>query len=150
MSGKSDIEEVIETYKDKIDRIDQNIMMEVVGVRQAVDLLKKALDEIEQNADKRDYHAATKYGECVSNFVFLQRVLGGLQSAVNSKEELIGDIAYKTTGVYEDIAPLVEEKMNSAQPLTEEQKQKNQRDMENFRNSGKSLTEYLKDKKIVK
>ncbi|MBS3955622.1 MAG: hypothetical protein KGZ88_21985 [Methylomicrobium sp.] len=54
------------------------------------------------------------YQEVAHNFVFLQRTLAGIQSAALQKESLISSVAQEANAAYEDVAPYVEERMESA------------------------------------
>jgi len=124
------IQNAIEESRDDISDLDDALMMEVVGVAEAIDRLKKALDQLDVCLDKRDFDAAANLGykDIASNFIFLQRTLGGLQQQANKKSELISDIAVRSdSGVYEEVAPFVDEILQSSKPLTPEQKKNNKK-----------------------
>ncbi len=142
----SKLEKVIDSHAKQIEEVDQTIIIDVAGVSQAMDELRKALDDIRDNLDKRNYDTATEYGACVNSFIFLQRALAGLQIAVNDKHALIQDIALQTTGMYEEVAPHVEKRLVSSQPLTEEQRKQNLKAIEEFKKSGKSVLDFLAEK----
>ncbi len=99
-----------------IERIDTDIMMETVGVAMALDKLRESLDKLETCMDERAFEEASHlgYNEVAHNFVYVQRTLAGLQTAAQQKESLIGSIAQETLTAYEDVAPYVEEKMQSS------------------------------------
>ncbi len=56
------------------------------------------MPKIDVCLDKRNFDKASSlgYNEVSSAFVFLQRTLGGLQSAQLKKEELISEVAMKS------------------------------------------------------
>ncbi len=84
--------------------------MEVVGVSQAVDALRKALDKVEVCLDERDFEKASNLGyrDVASEFIFLQRTLGGLQSSVLESQRFISDLAVELgNSNYEETEVLV-------------------------------------------
>lgn len=54
------------------------------------------------------------YQEVAHNFVYVQRTLAGLQTAAHQKEAFISDITQEANATYEDVAPYVEKKMQTA------------------------------------
>ena len=120
-------EEIISNHSEKIDAIDNDIIMEVVGVSQAIDALRKALDKVETCLDKRKFEEASRLGyrDVASEFIFLQRTLGGLQSSVLDSQKFISDLAIEIgNGNYEETEALVKPYMKSLQPrkkLTKEE-----------------------------
>ncbi len=106
----------IEKHKAKIEEIDESTMHS--GVFQALHQLRQALNHVEKSLNERDYEKASSlgYSEVASEFIFLQRTLGGLQDCVHDKQKLIQDIAYQTRLAYEDVAPQVEQQMDSLKP----------------------------------
>ena len=107
----------IEKHKLQIEEIDQSTMHS--GVFQALYQLRKALNHVEKSLNERDYEKASSlgYGEVASEFIFLQRTLGGLQGCVHDKEKLIQDIACHTRSAYEDVASHVDQQMASLKPI---------------------------------
>lgn len=67
---------------------------DVVGVAQAIDQLKKALKKVEKCIGEHRYEKASEVGyrDVSSEFIFLQRCLGGLNSTALSKVKIIQDI----------------------------------------------------------
>jgi hypothetical protein len=125
---EKEILETVQRFMPKIEEAGLSIVGEVVGVSQAIDHLRKALDKIEQCLDSREFIRASSlgYNEVASAFIFLQRTLGGLQSSSDNKDALISEICVASgVGVYEEVAPYVKEVMPALQPLTPEQKKKN-------------------------
>lgn len=71
-------EQVIAPMREKIAAVDDNLIMELAGVAQALDELRKALTAVDDCLAKRDFDkaAALGYSSVSSGFVFLQRTLG--------------------------------------------------------------------------
>jgi hypothetical protein len=82
----------------------------------ALDKLRGALDMMETHMNEREFEKASHVGyqEVAHNFVYVQRTLAGLQTAAHQKEALISDIAREANVAYEDVAPYVEKKMQTA------------------------------------
>ena len=124
-------EEIISKHSEKIDTIDNDIIMEVVGVAQAVDALRKALDKVETCLTERNFEKASSlgYGDVASEFIFLQRTLGGLQDSALERQRFISDLAVELgNGNYEETESLVKPYMKSLQPrkeLTKEELENN-------------------------
>ena len=118
MTAKNDqkIISIIDNKTTAIEIIDNDIMMETVGVDMALDKLRGALDMMETHMNKREFEKASRVGyqEVAHNFVYVQRTLAGLQTAAHKKEVLISDIAREANAAYEDVAPYVEKKMQTA------------------------------------
>ena len=124
------IQNAIHESRDEINNLDNALMMEVVGAAEAMNRLRNALDQLEACLDKRDFDAAANLGyrDIASNFICLQRTLGGLQHQENKKSQLISDIARRSgVGVYEVVAPFVNELLQSSKPLTPDEKKKNRK-----------------------
>ena len=116
--SKKNIEKIIGDAMTEIKMVDDLLIMEVSGVAQALDELRKSLDKVDACLDTRVFDKASSlgYSEVSSAFVFLQRTLGGLQSAQLKKEELISEVAMKSdSNSYEYVEPFVNKKMVSAQ-----------------------------------
>jgi hypothetical protein len=90
----------------------------VVGVAQAIDDLRKALNEVETCIDRRQFEAAADvgYDSVASGFVFLQRTLGGLHERCMDKTKIVQGIAVALDCSYEEAAPHVDAVMKSAVP----------------------------------
>lgn len=74
--------------------------------------------------DKRQFEKASSlgYGDISSEFIFLQRCLGGLNHTVSQKQKITQDICLELSNElenisYEEVAPLVEKKMQSLEPI---------------------------------
>lgn len=104
-----------------IEALDEALIMEVVGVTMALDELRKALDVLEAHLDERAFEEASQVGyqDVAHHFVYLQRTLAGLQTAEQQKAALISTLAQEANAAYENVAPYVEEKMQSALKKTE-------------------------------
>lgn len=118
MSEKIDPKKIMAIVDGKtadIEKLDTDIMMETVGVAMALDKLRESLNKVETCMDEGEFEEASHigYNEVAHNFVYVQRTLAGLQTAAQQKESLISDIAQETRSAYEDVAPYVEEKMQS-------------------------------------
>ena len=127
MSNQKAIERAVDNAMDKITAIDDHIIGDVIGVAQAVGGLRKQLDKINICLDERQFEEASRlgYGEVSSEFIFLQRALGALQSSEHDKQALISEIAVQSgSGIYEEIEPYVSRKMPSTQKLDESEKKK--------------------------
>ena len=142
MKEEKQIKKAIKGSMGKINAVDNEIIMEVVGVAHAVSDLRKALDKLDHLLDQRKFRDAADLGyrDIASRFIFLQRTLSGLDSAVYSKESLVSDIAVQSdVGVYEKVAPFVDQVMDSAKILTEKEKARNKK-------KGKKLIKKFKSK----
>ncbi len=110
MTDNNKILKAIDNAMEKIKTVDNNIIGETIGVSQALDELRKSIDEIEACMGKRTYTEASSLGyrDVSSAFIFLQRALGGLQHACNQKESLISEIAVQSgASAYEEVEPFV-------------------------------------------
>lgn len=131
------IQNAIDESLDEIRDLDETLMMEVVGVAEAIDRLREALDQLNACLDEREFERASDLGyrNIASNFIFLQRTLGGLQQQALKKSQIISDIALRSgVGVYEQVAPFVEEILQSSKPITPEEKEKNRKAAKKLRN----------------
>jgi len=110
------IDAVIDGKTADIERIDNTIFMEMAGVSMALDQLRKSLDKLKMHLNDREFEKASQLGyqEVAQEFVFVQRTLAGLQAAAHQKEAFISTIAQEINGSYEDAAPYVERRMQSA------------------------------------
>lgn len=99
-----------------IEELDDSILMETVGVAMALDKLRESLDKVAAHLDSREFEKASHVGyqDVAHSFVFSQRTLAGLQTAVDQKEALITRIAEAAHAAYKDVAPHVEKRMQSA------------------------------------
>jgi hypothetical protein len=109
------ITSIIDGKADFIETLDNDILMETVGVVMALDKLRESLDKVEAHLDDREFEKASHagYQDVAHNFVYVQRTLAGLQTAMHQKEALICNIAQEVNTPYEDVAPYVEKKMQS-------------------------------------
>lgn len=128
MINRDKILKAIENSKARIEAVDQGIIGETIGVSQALDDLRKSLDDIKACLNKRTFSEASSIGykDVATAFVFLQRTLGGLQQAQYEKERLVSDIALQSgVGVYEEVAPFVDDVLVSSKELSDEEKARN-------------------------
>ena len=135
------IQNAIDESLEEIRELDEALMMEVVGVAEAIDRLRGALDQLNACLDEREFERASDLGyrNIASNFIFLQRTLCGLQQQALKKSRIISDIALRSgVGVYEQVAPFVEEILQSSMPITPEEKEKN-------RKAAKTLRKHIKE-----
>lgn len=104
--------------------LDDEFFGEVVGVAQAIDALRKALNQVSAALDARQFEEASSlgYGKVAEEFVFLQRTLGGLQGACLDKERLVQDLAIALHCPYEDVLPKVDALLTSARPIDRKQR----------------------------
>lgn len=98
-----------------IEQLNLKTVGSTVGVAQAIDKLKTSLDAIGACLDERSFREASSLGykDVASDFIFLQRALAGLHNVSDDTDVLIQDIALKTTGVFEDVAPFVLRRIES-------------------------------------
>lgn len=109
------IRSIIDGKSAEIEAIDNDMIMETVGVSMSLDKLRESIERIETHLDDREFEKASQVGyrELAHNFVYVQRTLAGLQTAVHRKEAFISSIAQEAIAAYEDVAPYVENKMQS-------------------------------------
>lgn len=109
---------ILTTRAAELESIDKSIMGEVVGVAQAVGDMRKALDALDGFLSERRFEkaAALGYGEVASAFVFLQRTLGGLQSADLDREAFTSSIAEHLNCSFEDAEPQVAARLQCLKP----------------------------------
>ena len=107
---------ILDGKTDEIEMLDDNMIMETVGVAMALDALRESLDKVESHLDNREFEKASHIGyqEVAHNFVYVRRTLAGLQTAAHHKEAFISNIARESSVAYEDVAPCVEQKMRSS------------------------------------
>lgn len=119
----TEIETILDARAEELRAIDDVIFGETIGVAQASDQLRDALDAIDRALDDRRFEAAAGlgYGDIASAFIFLQRTLAGLQSAEHRRDALISDIAALTGQGYEDVAPRVAGRLKTSRPKSAEQ-----------------------------
>ncbi len=125
MVTRKEAEAVVASKRVEIDALDFEFVGVGVGVSQALDLLRKALKEIDTCLDKREYERASStlaYGPVTENFVFLQRTLAGLHDLHMRKVSLVQEVAMQLHCAYEDALPYVDAVMPTAHPLTEEER----------------------------
>ena len=130
MNEEQQIKQVIEDSMEEIKAIDEELFMEMAGVAHAMAELRKALDKLDHCLYQRKFHDAANLGyrDISSEFIFLQRTLGGLSSTAYRKESLISEIAVRSgVGVYEKVAPFVDTVMDSSKVLTAEEKALNKK-----------------------
>lgn len=112
------VEQIISSMRERIDAVDQDLMMDVVGVAQALDELRKALDEVNGCLDRRDFDKAADlgYSSVSSGFIFLQRTLGALKGQNDQKSIVVSEVAAQLGCAYEEALPHVDAAMESAHP----------------------------------
>lgn len=141
VNNEDKIKKSIEASMAEIQVVDDGIIGETIGVAQALDHLRKALDKVDECLDKRQYEKASGlgYSDVASEFIFLQRTLGGLQHAYHQKQKLVSEIALKSgVGVYEEVEPFVDAVLVSSKELSEEEKKKNKEIARKFLEDRKS------------
>ena len=110
------ISAIVDEHRAAIETLDDDIMMEQVGIAMALDKLRGSLDMLEAHMDERELERASHagYSEVAHEFVYLQRTLAGLQSVAQQKDAMISNIAQKTNTAFEDVKPFVDERMKSS------------------------------------
>lgn len=121
-SGKAG--RLIASKRKELAALDDEFFGEVVGVAQAIDALRAALKQVSATLDARQFEkvSALGYEQVASEFIFLQRTLGGLQGACLHKERLVQDLAVALRCPYEDVLPKVDAVMESARPIDRKQR----------------------------
>jgi hypothetical protein len=119
MANEIDLQKIfsiLDGKTDEIERLDENIIMETVGVAMSLAALRESLDKMESHLDNREFKKASHVGyqDVAHNFVYIQRTLAGLQTVAHHKEAFICNIAHEASVAYEDVAPCVEQKMQSS------------------------------------
>jgi hypothetical protein len=119
MANEIDVQKILSVLDGKdeeIERLDNNLIIESAGVAMALDAMRESLDQLKTHLENREFEKASHVGyqEVAYNFVYVQRTLAGLQTAAYRKEAFISDIACLTFIAYEDVAPYVEQKMQSS------------------------------------
>ncbi len=116
MKADPQIAPIIEGRAAAIETLDNDIMMETVGVKMALDKLRESLDDVAAHLDDREFEEASSvgYNAVAHNFVYVQRTLAGLQSVTHQKEALISAIAREANTAYENVAPYVENRRSSS------------------------------------
>ncbi|EEE35418.1 hypothetical protein RKLH11_4094 [Rhodobacteraceae bacterium KLH11] len=109
----SQIDRILDLHKDRLQSLEDGIIGEVIGVAQAIDELRKSLDQLSMLLNERKFGKASDLGyrEIASNFVFLQRTLAGLQSVDQDVSSCISDMAGDLECSYEDIEADVKSKI---------------------------------------
>jgi hypothetical protein len=109
--------------KDQIKAIDEAFFGDVIGVAQALGQLKEALVKVDSCLDRREFEKASSlgYSDVSSEFIFLQRCLGGLNDTVGKKQKLIQDISLELCNELdnvrnEEVMPIVEQEIESLKP----------------------------------
>jgi len=122
----ADAESILTARAVELEAIDNTVIGEVVGVSQSIGELRKALDVLEGLLDERQFEkaAALGYQDIASAFIFLQRTLGGLQSADFNRHAFTSSIAEKLQCAFEDVEPHVSARLECLKPrpnLTDEE-----------------------------
>jgi hypothetical protein len=112
------LESIIAKMSDKISVLDDERIINAATVAQALDALRKELDRVEEYLNNRDFQKAADLGYrgISSEYVFLQRALGALNTSENKTDEMIGTLAEKANLSYEEVLPHVKKRMDSCHP----------------------------------
>ena len=111
---------VLDARAEEIAQIDDALVMDVAGVAQAADEMRRALDLLDGHLDARAFGRAAQlgYGEIASAFVFLQRTLGALQGSEQGRSGLVSEVAAEMGWAWEEAEPHVAARMASLRPLS--------------------------------
>jgi predicted RNase H-like HicB family nuclease len=123
----SDADTILTTRATELEAIDDTIMCEVAGVAQAADDVRKALDALDGLLGDRQFEkaAALGYRKIASAFIFLQRTLGGLQSADFKRHDFTSSMAASLNCAFEEAEPYVVARLECMKPrpdLTDEER----------------------------
>ena len=115
------IEQLLDARQAELQNIDDALFGDVIGAAHSIGDIKKALTVIETTIDQRSFEqaAALGYSDIASAFIFLQRTLGGLQSAEHAKAIIVQDICVEVGLPYEAVEPLLNAKLSSYDPKVE-------------------------------
>jgi Cdc6-like AAA superfamily ATPase len=126
-TGMAEAETILAARAAELESIDDTIMCEAAGVAQAAGDLRKALDALDGLLDERKFEKAAVLGyrDIASAFIFLQRTLGGLQSADLDRDAFTSSIAAQLHCAFEDAEPHVSARLQCLKPkpdLTDEER----------------------------
>ena len=115
MITKEKADATIASRCNEIAAVDDEITHDVVGVAQAIDDMRKALNEVESCISRRQFEKAADlgYDSVSSGFVFLQRTLGGLHERCMDKTKIVQAIATTLGCAYEEALPHVDAAMQA-------------------------------------
>jgi len=112
LAGHADISrlnEIIESFADRLDEARFVLVIDSAGVAQAIDALRKALDKTEQCLKEEKYEevASLGYSDVSSEFIFLQRTMGAINDKALRRSSVISDICLEAKLAYEVVEPHV-------------------------------------------
>jgi hypothetical protein len=115
---KKAIQKAVAKRRKDIEELDEETGWGVVSVSQAIGDLGLAIDKLDAAMNKRDLEKAADigYDEVAAGFIFLQRVLGEINSVTAEKAGLIQDICFEVRASYETVAPHVDKLFSSYKP----------------------------------
>ena len=114
----TDADAILDARSAEIARLDDALVMDVVGVAQAADEMRQALDALDQLLDTRAFERAAQLGyrDIASAFVFLQRTLGALQGSEQDRSSLVSEVAAEMGCTWEEAEPHLAARMASLRP----------------------------------
>jgi hypothetical protein len=114
----TDADTILNARAAELEAVDHAIIGEVIGVAQAIGDIRKSLDALDGLLDERQFEkaAALGYQDIASAFIFLQRTLGGLQSAELDRHAFISSIAEELHCAHEDVEPHVSARLHCLKP----------------------------------
>ena len=114
----TDPDAILDARAAEIARVDDTLIMDVAGVAQAADEMRRSLDALDQLLDTRAFERAAQLGyrDIASAFVFLQRTLGALQGAQHDHSGLVSEVAVEMGCAWEEVEPHVTTRMASLRP----------------------------------
>ena len=114
----TDADTILDARSAEIARLDDALVMDVVGVAQAADEMRRALDVLDELLDTRAFERAAQLGyrDIASAFVFLQRTLGALQESEHDRSALVSEVAAGMGCTREEAEPHVTARMASLRP----------------------------------
>jgi len=110
--------DAIAAVRDQIDDLDEDTMNCLSGIHGSVRQITKALVDLDLHLDERQFQQASDLGAgvVVSGFIALQRLLGELTSLGCRKTLIVEDLTKKLMCNPEEILPLVDALLASAEP----------------------------------
>ncbi|MGR3436921.1 MAG: hypothetical protein ACU0CO_18865 [Shimia sp.] len=117
-SSDAKLEATIDAQAAELARLNEAIVMDVVGIAQAAGDLRDALDALDDKLDARDLRGAADLGyrDIASAFIFLQRTLGALNGTDNDLSATVSEVARAMGRSHEDVEPAVLAQLDAMRP----------------------------------
>jgi hypothetical protein len=102
--------EVNDKDRERLRAIHDDLFGDTIGTLQAIGDLSRELKNLKTLLSNGEYEKASSLGytKIASDFIFLQRCLGGLQKSVFGQDSIVQDLARDNRLSFEEVAPDVE------------------------------------------